>query len=272
MGHHDVVVVGQGGDRLVDHLDVVEPCLLDLAAQDRGAHGGRTHAGVAREHDVVDRLVLATGLTGQGGRGQRLLALHALHGCGGVHQVAVLGPVHLQQERPDQEGHQRGTEHTHRDPEEVTTRRLCVDRDDRARGCRSAQPDVEEHQQEHAGHATGDRGEDHLGLHQHVREVDLVDAAEELDDQRSRCRGLGQALAEERVGEQQARAGAGVGLEQEQHRLALLCGLLDAERRQHAVVDGVVEEEHLRRFDEDRGQWQQAVVDQRSRPPSRASR
>ena len=171
-------------------------------------------------------------------------------------------PVHLQQERPDQEGHQRRAEHTQGDPEEVPPGRLRVDREDRARGRRSAQPDVEQHEQEDAGHATGDRGEDQLGLHQHVREVDLVDAAEELDDQRARGRGLGQALAEERVGQQQAQAGAGVGLEQEQHRLALLRGLLDAERRQHAVVDGVVEEEHLRRLDEDRGQRQQAVVDQ----------
>ena len=43
-----------------------------------------------------------------------------------------------------------------------------------------------------------DGGEDQHRLHQHVREVDLVDAAEELDDRRAGGGGLGQALAEER--------------------------------------------------------------------------
>ena len=64
------------------------------------------------------------------------------------------------------------------------------------------------------------------------------------------------------VGEQQAEAGPGVRLEQEQDRLALLGRLVDAERGEHAVVDGVVEEQHLGRLDDEAGQRQQAVVDQ----------
>ena len=194
--------------------------------------------------------------------GDRLLALHVLHLGGGVAEVAVLAAVQLQQERADQERDQSGAEDTHGDAEEVAAGRLRVDREDRA-GCGwRAQPDVEQHHQEDAGHAAGDGGQDHLGLHQHVGEVDLVDAAEELDDRRARGGRLGQAAPEERVGQQQAQPGTGVGLEQEQHRLALLGGLLDAERGQHAVVDGVVEEEHLGRLDEDRGQREQPVVDQ----------
>ena len=99
-------------------------------------------------------------------------------------------------------------------------------------------------------------------LHQHVREVDLVDAAEELDDRRGRGGALGQPGAEDRVREQQTDAGAGVRLQQEQDRLARLGGLLDAQRGEHAVVDRVVQEQHLRRLDDDAGQRQQAVFDQ----------
>jgi hypothetical protein len=73
---------------------------------------------------------------------------------------------------------------------------------------------------------------------------------------------LGHALAEEHVGEQQAQAGGRVGLEEEEDRLAGLLGLVGAERGQDAVVDGVVEEEDLRRFDDDRGQRQDVVADQ----------
>ena len=65
-----------------------------------------------------------------------------------------------------------------------------------------------------------------------------------------------------RVGKQQTEARAGVGLQQEQDRLALFSGLLDAQRGQHAMVDGVVEEQHLGRLDDDAGQRQQAVFDQ----------
>ena len=69
-------------------------------------------------------------------------------------------------------------------------------------------------------HATGDGAEQQDRLHQHVREVDLVDAAEELDDRRGRRGALGQPGAEDRVGQQHTEAGAGVGLQQEQDRLA----------------------------------------------------
>ena len=44
---------------------------------------------------------------------------------------------------------------------------------------------VERHVDDDAGHAAGDHGEDQARLHQHVGEVDLVDAAEELDDRRA---------------------------------------------------------------------------------------
>src|SRR5215211_3134004 len=68
--------------------------------------------------------------------------------------------------------------------------------------------------------------------------------------------------AEDGVGDQQPGARPRVGLQQEQDRLALLGGLLDAERGQDAVVDGVVQEQHLGGLDDETGQREQAVVDQ----------
>ena len=82
----------------------------------------------------------------------------------------------------------------------------------------SAQRAAEEHVRRDTGRAARDEREDHHRLHERVREVDLVDAAEELDDGRARCRGACRADAEEREGEQQSDTGAGVGLEEEEDR------------------------------------------------------
>ena len=51
VGDHQIVGVGQVGDRLVDHRDVAEARRLDLLAEHRGAHRRGPHAGVAGEHD-----------------------------------------------------------------------------------------------------------------------------------------------------------------------------------------------------------------------------
>ena len=55
VGDDQVDVVGQVGDRHVDHRDVGETGLLDLVPQHRGAHRAGPHAGVAGEDDLVDR-------------------------------------------------------------------------------------------------------------------------------------------------------------------------------------------------------------------------
>ena len=78
-----------------------------------------------------------------------------------------------------------------------------------------------------------------------------MDAAEELDDQRTGGGGLGGSDAEDGEGQQQPHTGPGVGLQQEQHRLSGLTGsLVDTQRGEHTVVDRVVEEEDLGRFDQ----------------------
>jgi hypothetical protein len=108
-----------------------------------------------------------------------------------------------------------------------------------------------------------DDGEHEDRLHEHVREVDLVDATEELDDDRTGCARLGDADTEDREREEQTEAGAGVRLDEEEEGLARLTRrLLRADRGEHAVVDGVVEEEDLARLDEDRDEGQEAETDE----------
>ena len=90
-----------------------------------------------------------------------------------------------------------------------------------------------------------------------------MDAAEEMDDDRAGCRTAGRAvLGEEHVGQQHAQAGAGVCLEHVHDRLACLSDLLRADRREHAVVDRIIEEQYLGRLEEHGNQRQQAVVHQ----------
>lgn len=139
---------------------------------------------------------------------------------------------------------------------------MGYDGNDGTRSCRSHETGVGDGQGSDARHAAADGSEDEDGLHQDVREIDLVDSAQEVDDRSTGSRCPCSTTAEEHVGQQDAQAGAGVGFEQEQDGLALVQRLLDAQRCQYAVVDGVVQEEDLGRLDEDAGEGQQAVVHQ----------
>ncbi len=89
-----------------------------------------------------------------------------------------------------------------------------------------------------------------------------MDATEEVDDGGAGGRLLGGAATEHHVGQQHAHARARIRFDQEEDGATLLGGLLDPQRREDAVVDGVVEEQDLGRFDEDGGEGQQVVVHQ----------
>ena len=225
---HQVVAVGEVGDRLVDDRHVAEAGGLDLLAQHRGAHGRGAHAGVAGEDDRADRAGAAPApVPSRTPEIEEFLPL-----CASMLEVAagqvtvVVAAVDLEQEGGDRERDSRPTKTTDRvTPMKLLGGRGGPDRDDRAGRGRRPQARAEGHVGGDTGRTAEDDGDDQLGLHQHVGEVDLVDAADELDEDRARRRGLGDPLAEQREGQQQAEAGAGVGLEQEQDRLALLDGL-----------------------------------------------
>ena len=90
-----------------------------------------------------------------------------------------------------------------------------------------------------------------------------MDTAEEVDDDGARSRVLGHLiLGEHPVSQQDAEARARVGLQHVHDGLACGLNINRTERGEYAVVDCVVEEQHLCRLDEDGNQRQEAVVDQ----------
>lgn len=206
MADHQVDIVGEVRNRLVDDGHITEARCLDLAPQDRGTHGRGAHARVAGEDDRANGLGehgRATRTTGEGRRGDRLLALHRLHVRRRPAEVTlVLGLVGLQDERGDEEGRRSAEDPRERDTDQAGGGGLRVDGEDRARCGRRPQAGVEEDVDEDLGHTTGDHRDDQLRLGQDVGEVDLVDAADEVDEGSARGRGLGHALAEHHVGEQ----------------------------------------------------------------------
>ena len=91
-----------------------------------------------------------------------------------------------------------------------------------------------------------------------------MDTAEQVNDNRAGS-GLtcGLVLAEQAVRQQNAQTGTGIGLEHVHDGAAGLCSLADANWVENTVVDGVVQEQHLCRFNKDGNQRQQAVADQK---------
>ena len=89
-----------------------------------------------------------------------------------------------------------------------------------------------------------------------------MDAAEEVNDGGASRGLLGRTTTEHHVGQQHAHARARVRFNQEEDGAAVLGRLLDPQRREDAVVDGVVEEQDLGRLDEDGGERQHVVFHQ----------
>src|SRR3954468_16991640 len=217
VGDDEVDVVVEVPDRLVGDGDVIEPRLLDLVAEHRGTHRARAHAGVAGEDDGVDRLPVRPGLvllldglpvgldlgglvalvTGQNTGDRALLALHGLHRGRGLGQIGGLLAAGLEQDGADDEGRRRRQDHREDHAHKAAARGLRQHGDDRPGSGRRAQAGVEDGQGADADHAAGDRAQQEDRLGQDVGEVDLVDAAEELDHRRGRSGAPGQAGAED---------------------------------------------------------------------------
>ena len=88
-----------------------------------------------------------------------------------------------------------------------------------------------------------------------------MDTAENMDNHGAGGGSLAHALAHEPISQEHAEAGAGVRFQQEEHGFAHFLRLLDAQGSQDAVVDGVIEEQNLRRLDKEGGQGQHAHGD-----------
>ena len=117
------------------------------------------------------------------------------------------------------------------DVSEVSTfRRHRQHGQDRARGSRGNQAAVQNAQGKHAGHTAEDNGDQQTRVHQHVREVNFVDTAQEVDDSRTARRLFRTAATEEHVRQQDAHPRTRVRFDQEEDRLADIMGLLNTQR------------------------------------------
>ena len=282
---HDVGVAREARDRLVGDRHSGDSRALELVPQHGGTHCRGAHAGVTGEDDLRDGpgghcgaatfcsrggLAVIRGSTrrarkpGESRGGLALIGL-GLGDCLG--EAVLLGrsvtlPAGEQDDRADGEGDSGGEHHGEDDPQVVSRGGVADHGDDRARCRRAPEPRAEEHVGRDASGTTGDDGQQQGGLHQHIGEVDLVDAADELDQRRARGRRPCRADAEDSERQQHAQTGAGVRLEEEQDGLAFRGGFGDPQRREHTVIDGVVQEEHLRGLYEYRGQRQQLGIDE----------
>ena len=86
-----------------------------------------------------------------------------------------------------------------------------------------------------------------------------MNTAEEVDNCRTARRLFRATATKEHVCQQDAHPRTRVGFNQEENRFAEIVRLLDAQRREDTVVDGVIEEQDFCRFNKDRRQRQHVV-------------
>ena len=90
-----------------------------------------------------------------------------------------------------------------------------------------------------------------------------MDTSQQVDDHCAGCRIFCRLiLAEEHVGEQDAETRSRVWLQHVHDGLSEFCRLFCGERSEDTVVDSIVQEQYLCRFDEDRYQREQSVFHQ----------
>ncbi|CCK16800.1 hypothetical protein BN136_2810 [Cronobacter universalis NCTC 9529] len=234
--------------------------VLHFLTQYAGAHRAGPHTGVAGDDDFTHVAQVVAQIRARRGRGAFGLRFHILHATGrSIDIVFFFHFAGFQQDSGHHEGDGHRGENRHQVCEVRAFRRHRQHRQDRARRRRRNQAAVQYGQAEDAGHTAQDNGEDQTRVHQHIREVDFVDTAQEVDDSRAACGLLRAAAAKEHVRQQNTHARTRVGFNQEEDRFAEFMRLLNAQRREDTVVDGVVEEQDFRRFNENRRQRQHVV-------------
>ena len=260
VGDHQVNIRWQIIDRAVGDRDVTQAGILHFLAQYPGAHGAGTHPGVAGDDDFTHMAQVVGDITGRQRAGAFGFRFHVMHTtrCG-FDIVFFFYLAGLEQNRRDHEGDRHRCDNRGDVSEVGAFRRHRQHRQDRAWGSRRDQTAIEDGQGEDTGHPAEDNGQDQARVHQHVREVDFMDTTQEVDDSRPACRLFCAAAAKEHVRQQNAHPWTRVSFNQEEDGFTQLVGLLNTQRREDTVVDGVVKEQDFCRFDEDRRQRQHVV-------------
>lgn len=225
VSNYDLTVSGDLGDGVVDDLNAGDARIHELIAQHGGAHGGGTHARVTGKDDLPH---LSGPDRRAGGDGDGLALACCFAGGyllpGGL-QVALLAECFQQHHRQCKTDCRR-----HGDPQDIGKVRVLRGHqhlgNDAAGGRRALQSAAQQGQHQNPRRVARHGRQDQDGIHQHVGEVQLMDAADELDESGSGGGGAGRALTGHTVGQQQSQSGTGVGFDHEQDGLARLHGLL----------------------------------------------
>lgn len=163
--------------------------------------------------------------------------------------------------RRHEQRHRRGDQHSGQHDEGLAFGSHGQHRNDAAGRSRRHQSGPGKRKEQQPGGTARNRGEDQRRARQDIGKIDFVDTAAELDDYGAGRRLAHIAAAEKPAGQQYAQPGAWIRFQQEHDRLPGFAGLLDADRREDAVVQGIIEEQHLGRLDQKRHERQQSVAD-----------
>ena len=220
-------------------------------------HGAGAHTGIAGKDDLADLTDIYGSRFGDLALGLRLHLFHLVLGIGQALGVAGGG---FQNDRGKDKGNSTGDDNAQQNGEDGIPGSHCHVGDDGTGRSGAGQACTGHGVEQDGAEVAHDGGDDDHGIHQDVGEVDLVDAAQQVDDDRTGS-GLagGVVLAEEAVGQQDAEARAGVGFQHIHDGAAGLSGLTCTDGAEDAVVDGVVQEQHLGGLNKDGHQRQQAV-------------
>ena len=120
---------------------------------------------------------------------------------------------------------------------------------------RRYQTTVQQRQREYAAHTAQNHRQDQAWIHQHIREVNFVNTAQEVDNSGTTSRLFSATTTKEHVSNQNTHTRAWVGFNQEEDRFTNIAGLLDTQRREDTVVNRIVQEQNFCWFNKDRGQW-----------------
>ena len=219
----------------------------------RGTQRTRPHARIAGENHLADMCrEVQRGLYG---------GCPALRGgdCACRHILRSGGTP--DEGRRHEQRHRRGDQHPGQHDEGLAFGSHGQHRNDAAGRSRRHQSGPGKRKEQQPGGTARNRGEDQRRARQDIGKIDFVDTAEELDDYGAGCRLAHIAAAEKTAGQQYAQPGPGIRFQQEHDRLPGFAGLLDADRREDAVVQGIIEEQHLGRLDQKRHERQQSVAD-----------
>ncbi|CZW09323.1 Uncharacterised protein [Enterobacter hormaechei] len=218
---HQVNVRRQVVNRAVGHGDVGQTRILHFLTQHARTHCAGTHTGITGHDNFTHVAQVVRDITRRQRRCAFGFGFHVMHTTGCRFDIVVF--FHLagfQQDSGDHEGDGHGRT-DRRDVREVGAfRGHRQHRQNRAWRSRRHQTTAQYAQGEHAGHTAKDNGQDQTWVHQHIREVNFVNTAQEVNDRRAASRLFRAAATKEHVRQQNAHTRTRVRFNQEEDGLA----------------------------------------------------